>query len=318
MNQEPGLGPDQVQRQPAPNTGAPDPNPSVRLVPTTLPNLPAVTDVIRVTVTPSANSRFTVRIDNVSTAQTLLTSNGARQAVPLSPGAWVVHIAPGPLFTSATPDRGRGLAAIAEDGDAAALTASLAAGTGITVPLSPGVFALHTDVDPLFTVGQVDRNRGLERIAEDGEPAQLATNLTSQPGIVASGALTTPVGASAPAPIGPGGVYEFTVRATPGQRLSIATMFVPSNDLFFAPDGQGIGLFLPNGAPFSGDATGALRLWDAGTEVNQEPGIGPDQVQRQVALNIGAAESRPVALVNDVYTYPAVASVIRLTITPVP
>ena len=317
-NQEPGLGADQVQRQSAPNTGAVDPNRNVRAAPDTFGNLPPVAGVLRVTITPGANSSFTVRIDNVSTATTLATSNGARQAVPLSPGAWVVHTAAGPLFTTGAPDRGKGLEAIAEDGAASALAASLAADTGITVPLSPGVWALHTANDPLYTFGQIDRNKGLERIAEDGDPTQLAASLQGQVGVVASAAFNTPVGAAAPAPIGPGGAYEFTVRASPGQRLSLATMFVPSNDLFFGPTGQGIALFQSNGAPFSGDATAALMLIDAGTEVNQEPGVGPDQVQRQSAANTGPSESRPIGLVSDGFSYPATSSVIRLTITPVP
>lgn len=317
-NQEPGLGAEQVQRQLAPNAGTVDPNRNVRAAPDTFGNLPPVASVIRVTIAPGANSSFTVRIDNVSTATTLATSNGARQAVPLSPGAWVVHTAAGPLFTTGAPDSGKGLEAIAEDGAPSALGASLAADTGITVPLSPGVWALHTANDPLYTIGQIDRNKGLERIAEDGDPTQLAASLPGQVGVVASAAFNTPVGAAAPAPIGPGGAYEFTVRASPGQRLSLATMFVPSNDLFFGATGQGIALFQSSGAPFSGDATAALMLIDAGTEVNQEPGVGPDQVQRQSAVNTGPSESRPIGLVSDGFSYPATGAAIRLTITPVP
>jgi len=317
-NQEPGLGADQVQRQSATDTGAVDPNRNVRAAPDTFGNLPPVAGVLRVTITPGANASFTVRIDNVSTATTLATSNGARQAVPLSPGAWVVHTAGGPLFTTGAPDRGKGLEAIAEDGAPAVLAASLATDTGITVPLSPGVWALHTADDPLYTFGQIDRNKGLERITEDGDPTQLAASLPGQSGLVAGAAFNTPVGAAAPSPIGPGGAYEFTVRASPGQRLSLATMFVPSNDLVFGATGPGIALFQSSGAPFSGDATAALMLIDVGTEVNQEPGIGPDQVQRQSAVNTGPSESRPIGLVSDAFSYAATGSVIRLTITPVP
>ncbi|MEO5697465.1 MAG: spondin domain-containing protein, partial [Burkholderiaceae bacterium] len=171
--------------------------------------------------------------------------------------------------------------------------------------------------DPLFTAGQIDRAQGLERIAEDGEPATLAAALPGRSGVVSSGAFATPTGASAPSAIGPGGAYEFTIQASSGDRLSLATMFVPSNDLFFSPDGQGIALYQASGAPVSGDVTSSLQLWDAGTEVNQEPGVGPDQVQRQSGANTGTSESRPVALVSDGFMYPSVASVIRVTVTPV-
>ena len=69
--------------------------------------------------------------------------------------------------------------------------------------------------------------------------------------------------------------------------LSFATMFVPSNDLFFAPDENGIPLFDETGMPKAGDATQYLMLWDAGTEENQEPGVGANQAQRQSGPNTG-------------------------------
>ncbi|MEM6492458.1 MAG: spondin domain-containing protein, partial [Pseudomonadota bacterium] len=53
--------------------------------------------------------------------------------------------------------------------------------------------------------------------------------------VASAGLFNTPEGASAPGPIGPGGAYTFTVTARPGDRLSFATMFIPSNDLFYAP-----------------------------------------------------------------------------------
>jgi hypothetical protein len=40
-------------------------------------------------------------------------------------------------------------------------------------------------------------------------------------------------------------------------------------------------------------------LGDAGTEVNQEPGTGPDQAPRQKAPNIGMAENGVVRSVQD-------------------
>jgi len=41
----------------------------------------------------------------------------------------------------------------------------------------------------------------------------------------------------------PGGSYQFNFTANPGEKLSLATMFVQSNDLFYAPNGMGINLF---------------------------------------------------------------------------
>ncbi|WP_416208525.1 spondin domain-containing protein [Fodinibius sp.] len=51
-------------------------------------------------------------------------------------------------------------------------------------------------------------------------------------------------------------------------------MFVQSNDLFFSFDSEGIALFDENGNPVSGDITDRIMLWDAGTETDEEPGVG--------------------------------------------
>jgi hypothetical protein len=67
-------------------------------------------------------------------------------------------------------------------------------------------------------------------------------------------------------------------------------MMGQSNDWFYAPAESGILLF-KNGNPISGDITSEIILWDAGTEVNQEPGIRPDQGPRQKAPNTGEAEN---------------------------
>lgn len=318
VNEEPGLGPDQPQRQPAPNTGAADPDSLVRVAPDSFGNLPAVNAVVKVTITPGANSSFTVDVADVSTSTTLSTSDGNTQAVPLAPGVWVVHTAPAPLFRPGSPDRHQGLEALAEDGNPAALGDTVSTHTGITVPLAPGVYAVSASPDILFTSGQPDAGAGLEALAEDGQPSALATSLAANNLVSASGVFSMPMGSSTPGPIGPGGSYQFSVQAAPGDHLFLATMFVPSNDLFYAPADSGIPLF--NGStPFSGEVTSQIMLWDAGTEVNQEPGVGPDQPQRQAAANTGASEHAPVepiGQVGDGFTYPNTTDVIKVTITP--
>ena len=133
-----------------------------------------------------------------------------------------------------------------------------------------------------------------------------------------SGVFNTPVGATDPGPIGPGGAYEFSFDAAPGASLSFVTMFVPSNDLFFGPDENGIALWNPDGTQVTGDVTAQVQLWDAGSEANEEPGVGPNQVQRQSDPDTGPDDpDNTVRLVNDGFTYPAVADVIRVTIEAV-
>ena len=174
--------------------------------------------------------------------------------------------------------------------------------------LAPGAWVAQRGGTPLFVNGQPDRGAGLEALAEDGNPAQLAASFIRN-----SGVFTTPVGADGPGPLTAGNAYEFSFIARPGDRLSFATMYVQSNDLFLAPGETGIALFI-DGQPISGDVTDQIGLWDAGTEVNEAPGVGANQAPRQAAANTGADEGGVVRLVDDGFTYPAVADIVRITI----
>ncbi len=125
-----------------------------------------------------------------------------------------------------------------------------------------------------------------------------------------------PVDSTEPAPIFPGEAYEFIISAAPGAKLSLATMFVQSNDLFFAPDEEGIELFDADGMPISGDITSQVLLWDAGTELNEQPGAGENQAPRQSGPNMGDMDpDSTVRIVNDGFSYPADTSVIRVSIS---
>jgi len=119
----------------------------------------------------------------------------------------------------------------------------LSNGKTAAVAVAPVLYVIHTNRGPLFTSGEPDRGKGLEALAEDGPTGPLAASLKGQPGIVRVGSIDTPVGAGGPGDIWAGGAYEFKVTAKPGERLTIATMFVQSNDLFYAPREEGIALF---------------------------------------------------------------------------
>nr|MBA3874080.1 spondin domain-containing protein [Anaerolineae bacterium] len=140
----------------------------------------------------------------------------------------------------------------------------------------------------------------------------------SKLGFKQTGIFNTAVGADKAGPLMPGQAFEFTFAAAPGDYLSYAEMFGQSNDLFFATDENGIALFSAKGTPVAGTFSGAIQLWDAGTEVNQEPFVGPDQAARQAAPNTGAAENGVVQSINTVtdgFTYPSVLSSLKFTIT---
>jgi hypothetical protein len=192
-------------------------------------------------------------------------------------------------------------------------------GKAYPAPNSPGVWLVHRGKSPLFVSGKPDMGHGLEPQAEEGNPTSLAQWLGGEVGksVQSTGVFNTPVGDSQPGPLLPGKAYEFTVSATPGCKLSFTSMFAQSNDLFYAPTEKGITLFDRDAKPIRGDVTRQVLLWDAGTEVNQEPGVGKDQAPRQSAPNTGADEHGVVHLVHDPFTYPATSEVIRVTITPV-
>lgn len=177
--------------------------------------------------------------------------------------------------------------------------------------LSPGIFVLSDADKSLFKAGR-KASAAIEAQAEDGDPTALADKFLTVVGSTNLGVFNMPVGSDKPAPILPGDAFEFTFTASEGTKLNLTTMFGQSNDLFYAPE-RAISLF-DNGKPLSGDITANFQLWDAGTEVNEAPGIGADQAPRQKAKNTGAAENGVVHLVKDRFAYPDTKDVLRITI----
>jgi hypothetical protein len=111
-----------------------------------------------------------------------------------------------------------------------------------------------------------------------------------------------------------------------GDVFSIGTMYIQSNDLLYAFAPGGVPLYDDNGNPINAELTGDLRLYDAGTEGDQEPGVGLDQAPRQSDTDTGPSGEGSLVRVedtdgddfleNDGYEYLPTQSVIRITITP--
>ena len=89
-------------------------------------------------------------------------------------------------------------------------------------------------------------------------------------------------------------------------------MFVQSNDKFYAPDPKGVDLF-DGEKPIAADLTKRIMLWDAGTELDEPPGIGSHQAPRQSTVDSGPAEGGTVHLANDGFSYPPTSEVIQFT-----
>jgi hypothetical protein len=194
----------------------------------------------------------------------------------------------------------------------------MAASNGMKFPfaLSPGMFVLSTKKAPLFTEGKTAGSNGLEMQAEDGDPSGLVKSLeTMHHASNLHGVFNTPVGAMGAGPIRPGDSYEYSFTAMPGMKLFTTMMFGQSNDWFYAPDANGIALFDAKGNPVSGDVTAKFILWNAGTEVDEEIGIGPNQGPRQKGPNTGADEPGAVRRINDARWTGKNAEFFRVTIT---
>ncbi len=250
IDEEPGTGPYQAIRQPAPNTGPTDPNNTVHYAHDNFGITPAINKLIKATLTASDDNMFTLRLENAS---------GGDFISPLAPGIVVLHTGVAPLFNISFPDRGQGLEALAEDGN--------------PMPLAQSLGGVMDETD-------------MPEDEEDGEDTPPPPVMTNENVYV----FNTPAGASEPGPALPGDAYEVTFSAERGQAVSFATMMVQSNDRFFAPFEYGIALYDTVGNPRSGDVTSQVYLWDAGTEIDEEPGTGPNQAIRQSAPNTGLVD----------------------------
>jgi hypothetical protein len=296
----PGEGPYQAPRQPGPDSGPADPMGYVRRVLTDL--IPPTDQLVKVTLRDGGADTFVLRIENISDSSDFPS--------PLAPGVGVVHTAPAPLFINGQADFGIGLEGLAEDGAAGPLAEALAVHTGVNTPLAPVAYTVHTGYNPLFTPGQ-KASSGLETLAEDGSPADLLPMLPGHAGAAAVGR-----GATGPSPIfPPDGNYSFEITASPGDRLSLATMFVQSNDWFYSLHNQP--LFDAAGQPIEGNFTHVVQLYDAGTEVDEPIGFGASQAPRQAGPNTGPAEGGTVQMVTQM-PYADASTVLHLTITPLP
>ncbi|MBC5993167.1 spondin domain-containing protein [Pontibacter cellulosilyticus] len=188
------------------------------------------------------------------------------------------------------------------------------------VPLSQGVYAVYESVNPMFTIG-IDKksDAALELMAEDGVTTLLLNQLASMKTII-SGLFEAPGGPDNSTALFPGEEATFTFEASPGDELQIITMFMQSNDWFYAFRRNGLDLFDGLEA-IDGDVTSELVLYDAGTEDDTAPGTGPDQklAQDPSVTNQGPRDPlnqiHPAVGSHPEYTIPETASVIKVTIT---
>jgi hypothetical protein len=183
---------------------------------------------------------------------------------------------------------------------------------------SPGVW-MEQGQDagpPFYQPMMAPLNNGIRALAEDGDPTELAANLSTNFDLLQSGVFDTPVDGSA-GPLAPGEVYEVEFTADPFSRLGLATMFASTNDVFVGTAPQGVALFHGNGQPQDfRDISSFLLMLDAGTEANQAPGQGPDQGAFQDAAGQGAPESGAVtAFSSSTRAIPMAGAIVGINVT---
>lgn len=146
---------------------------------------------------------------------------------------------------------------------------------------------------PLFVEGEAASD-ALEWVAEVGDPVLYATE-DGVPIPPSFGETYDRTG------LGPGESWTVTLDASPGETITLVSMFGVSNDTFLA---LAIDPFAEGSL---GDVTGEARFLDAGTEVNEPLGTGSNQPQNGPG---GEPEMGVVAPADPML--PPVRAVVRL------
>ncbi|NNE97069.1 MAG: hypothetical protein HKN24_13670, partial [Acidimicrobiales bacterium] len=233
----------------------------------------------------------------------------ARSAMAVIVAALVAALA-GPVGPAAAEESGTVFNVVIENvSNDGTLTTS--EGTA-AVPLSPGAYLVRPAGRNSLLDPRDASSSALEALAEDGDPSGFPSFV---PG---SKVFNTPDGASGPGPIFPGDTYSFSFEANPGDEFSLVTMFVQSNDWFYSTlsDERGVALFDGSGNPISADVSDHFKLWESKTEVDEDPGTGPNQAPRQSAPNTGVTESgQVISLSSQGITPPLNGPVMKVTIS---
>jgi hypothetical protein len=118
---------------------------------------------VALTVSSASAVDFRVRIENVSTPQTLMTSKGDKN-VPISPGAWALHTGNNPIYEMGE-SASKGLEKQAEDGDPRGLHSDLQLKEEVKATGSFDFSAL-----PYPFVGPIGSNRAYEFVVSNVSP----------------------------------------------------------------------------------------------------------------------------------------------------
>lgn len=190
-------------------------------------------------------------------------------------------------------------------------------GSPMPAGMSHVLYAVHRGKSPIITPGKVvDPRSGMRALAEDGDVRPPRRAMWNNPEVIEGGIAYRNPETGEIQELMPGNSFVFTVTADPGDRLSLATMLMQSNDAVYGSDGSGISLFDSHGQPISGDVVRELTLWDFGTEKNELGGFGPNAGMFQGKPGDGERENEPIRPIEDGYEYPPPEEVLEVIVTP--
>lgn len=181
-------------------------------------------------------------------------------------------------------------------------------------PFTPVVYAIHNDWQkPIFTVGE-EASPELELLAEDWKATKLYEKLKSDSSIKKVWLVSRPVWETQDGELFASDSYEFEFDWAYWDRLNLVTMIAQTNDLIVSADWRWIELFDGEWNAINWDMSYNFMIWDAGTEINQEPGKWSNQAPRQWGSNIWPDENWVVDQVNDGFEYPNAWEMLRVTV----
>jgi len=254
-----------------------------------LDSLPEISTAMDVRIMPlESNTGFEITIENIRDQPDLLKN--------ISEGAWVVHNAGQVPFFEVGEFGDLLLKKQAEDNSNAEYREYLEDNSGWFSSLSPGAYTMN---DSLFYIGSLATN-AMESLAEDGDPSGFTDTFD------------TPVGASGPDVLAPGQSYTFQISATSGDYFSMASKLMETNDWYVGT--QIIPLF-QNNKPLTGIITNNFKVYDAGTEIDEYPQLGPNQAPRQPGNNEGPSEDAMLDKeVDESFKIPEISDMIKVTL----
>jgi hypothetical protein len=183
--------------------------------------------------------------------------------------------------------------------------------------LSVGVWAV-VEEGTIFDLNQ-ESSVAIERLAEEGSPTLMTAELILDEDVAESGEFSSSGGPDNGPLVAAGESVTFSFDADPGDVLQFMTMFGNSNDWFYAFGNDGLDLFNGDNA-ISGDQTSKIVLYDAGTELDEMPGLGLTQKpDHPNSVDIGPID--PVDMITNAmsrhtaFVIPATNAVIKVTVT---